>query len=578
MQTTIQRRAEPNTDEVDVLVVGSGNAGMTAALTARISGVQKVLLIDKDKVYGGTSAMSGGGVWVPCNRYAVKAGAKDSLDEAFQYLRQTIPEQETSDEMLMCYLKLAPEMVDFLHDNTDVRYQSLESYPDYFSDASGAKPGHRSMEPLPISTNKLGEFFQNQITPNPMIKVFDRLHFTQRELYYLMGRHPGWISIVLKELCRYAIDLPMRIRGRQSRRLTMGAAGVARLRLSMHKRDIPVCLNTKLVELLSENGRVVGAKVERDGRMDTILVNKGVILTAGGFEQNQSLRDQFLPEPTSTRWSSGSRANTGDALLAAVDVGAAKRLMSHAWWTTTISVPGEAYPRLSIFEKSLPGNYVVDSRGVRIANESQNYMTFMRALHEERSKGGARPPYYMIFDARHRESYIVGPLLPRKIWPDALIPKRYCQDGFLSRASSIEDLASQIGVDRECLLETVDKVNGYAKTGQDLEFHRGESLYDRYYSDPAVKPNPCLAPLDQPPFYAMRIDPGDFGTQGGLVTDKNARVLREDGSPIPGLYAAGNCAAGILTTYPGPGATLGPAMAFAYQAARQLAALADTEV
>jgi len=556
---------------VDVLVVGSGNAGMTAALTAHITGIKEVLLIEKDEVYGGTSGMSGGGVWVPCNRYAVQAGAKDSLEQAYEYLRGTIPQAETSDEMLRSYLKYAPEMVSFLHENTDVRYESLEHYPDYFSDATGSKPGHRSMEPAPISIKELGELFRYQIAPNPGIKVFDRLHFTQRELHFLLNRLPGWISIFLKELCKYLLDLPMRVRGRQSSRLTMGAAGIARLRLSMRKRDLPIWLNTKLVELLYDNGRVVGATIDREGRIETIRVSKAVILTAGGFEQNQSLREQHLPEPTSVEWSGGSRCNTGDALEVTAKLDAARRLMSHAWWSTTISVPGEAYPRLSIFEKSLPGNYVVDSRGLRIANESQNYMTYMRALHAERSEGGAREPYYMIFDARHRKNYLVGPLLPGKLWPDALIPKRYYEGNFLTRADSIEELASLINVDPDGLTATVKKVNAYAATGKDLDFQRGEALYDRYYSDPTVKPNPCLAPLDQPPFYAMKIDPGDFGTQGGLVIDDSARVLREDASPIPGLYAAGNCTAGILTTYPGPGATLGPAMTFAYRAARHIA-------
>jgi 3-oxosteroid 1-dehydrogenase len=345
----------------------------------------------------------------------------------------------------------------------------------------------------------------------------------------------------------------------------------------MKKRDLPIWLGTKLVELLYKDGRVVGATVERRGRIEAIGVTKAVILTAGGFEQNQSLREKYLPGPTNVKWSGGSRCNTGDAIAAAGKLGAALRLMSHAWWSTTIRVPGDAYQRLSIFEKSLPGNYVVDSRGQRIANESQNYMTNIRALHLERSKGSACEPYYMIFDARHRRNYLVGPLLPGRLWPDALIPKRYFEDNFLTRADTLEELASRIGVDRDGLISTVKKVNAYASTGEDLDFHRGETRYDRYYSDSTVKPNPCLAALDQPPFYAMKIDPGDFGTQGGLVIDDNARVLREDASPIPGLYAAGNCTVGILTTYPGPGATLGPAMTVAYRAARHIASPEGTQ-
>lgn len=556
--------------EVDVLVVGSGNGGMTAALSSNIMGAKRVLVIEKDSLYGGTSAMSGGGVWVPCNRYAKEAGSSDSFREAFSYLRETIPREDTSDIMLETYLKYSPEMVDFLHENTEVRYESLAHYPDYFSEAPGSRSGHRSMEPKPISSTVLGEQIRYLRPPNPMIKLFGRIHFTQRELHVLMGKLPGWMLITLREVLKYALDIPSRIRGKQSRRLTMGAAGVARLRLSLLKRGIPVYLNTRLVDLLEDKGRIVGVRAERNGQALVIKARQGVILASGGYEHNQELRSQNLPSPTDNRWSSGSRSNTGDALAAAKAVGAATRLMNQAWWSNTISVPGESYPRLSIFEKSLPGNYVIDSNGRRIANESQNYMTFIKALHQKHAEGETREPYYMIFDSTHRRKYIVGPLLPGATWPDFMIPARYYSNGFLTKARTLSDLASKIGVDSDSLADTVAKVNEFSRTGNDLDFHRGDAIYDRYYSDPSVTPNPCLAPVKRPPFYAMKLDAGDFGTMGGMVINEHAQVINKQGRAIPGLYATGNCAMGILTTYPGPGSTLGPAMTFGYLAAKHI--------
>lgn len=560
-----------NDIHVDVLVVGSGNGGMTAALCSKILGDLNVAIIEKDECYGGTSAMSGGGIWIPCNRYSKEAGASDSLDDAFNYLRETIPTEDTSDEMLKTYLQNGPDMVEFLHQHTDVSYESLAEYPDYFSTATGAKKGHRSLDPTPIKTNDLGEYFLNQKQPNPTIRLFNRLHFTQKELHILLGKLPSWMLITFKEVIKYYLDIPMRLKGKQSRRLTMGAAGVARLRLSLAKKNIPIHLNTKLIDLLVNNNRVVGATVEKDGELLNIHAKKGVMLAAGGFEHNQQLRLDNLPQPTNSQWSAGSRCNTGDTLLAAKKMGAATRLMNSAWWINTIAVPGESYPRLSIFEKSLPGNYVIDSSGKRIANESQNYMTFIKQLHAKHKNGQSKQPYYMIFDSTHRKKYIVGPLLPGEVWPDFMIPKRYYDSGFLSKETTIKALAGKINVNSENLEQTIHKVNGYAKTGIDTDFSRGESAYDRYYSDPKVTPNPCLAPVAKPPFYAMKLDAGDFGTMGGVEIDNHARVLSTNGEPIPGLYATGNCAMGILTTYPGPGSTLGPAMTFGYLAAKHIA-------
>ena len=251
-------------------------------------------------------------------------------------------------------------------------------------------------------------------------------------------------------------------------------------------------------------------------------------------------------------------------------LGARMHRLDEAWWCNTISVPGEEIPRLSIMEKSYPGSIVVNPAGERFSNESQNYMAFQQETFRKHSEENPCHPAWQVFDARFRASYFVGPLYNSRFRPDWAIPKRYEAEGFFARADSVRELARKIGVDPEGLAKTVSNMNEYARSGVDPELHRGDSAYDRYYGDPRVTPNPCLGPVETAPFYAIRVDPGDFGTQGGMVTNVDAQVMHEEGHAIEGLYAIGNCSAPTLPCYPGPGSTLGPAMTFAYQAAKAL--------
>ena len=557
---------------VDVLVVGSGNGALTAALCAYELGVRDVLVVEKSDRYGGTSATSGGGVWIPCNRYAREAGAQDSLTEASEYLQGTIPPGAVPAEMIDTYLREGPRMIDFLHERTRVRYQSLAHYPDYWSFFPGAKHGHRSMEPEPVNRDVLGAEAPRLRDTHHMMWMFDRIAFTQVEAQTLMAQMPGWRSLMGRLVWQYVSDVPWVLGHRRSRRLACGAAGIARLRWSLQDRNIPLWLNSPMQDLLrDEGGRVVGATVLRGGERVVVRARCGVVLAAGGFEHNQTMREQYLPRPTRTDWSAAAGTNTGDALRAALTVGAATRLMNGGWWCSSIKAPDDPVPRLAIMEKSYPGNCVVNRRGRRIANESQNYMAYQLELFARHSEADPQVPAWMVFDARFRRSYFVGPLSTERFRPDWMLPRSYFSSGFLSRAGTIGELAALAGIDRDGLQQTITAMNEYARTGKDLEFGRGEAAYDRYYADPSIKPNPCLAPITEPPFYAIRIDPGDFGTHGGLQTNTDARVLSSGGEPIPGLYAVGNCAAAILPTYPGPGATLGPAMTFAWQAARHIA-------
>ena len=553
--------------EVDVLVVGTGNGGLTAAVCNWEMGTKDVLIIEKQDKVGGTSATSGGCIGIPNSHYATEVGAEDSPEAAKAYLMNTLFGEDVPEEMIDIYLEKAPEMLKYLHDRTDVRYESLAEYPDYYTNMEGAREGHRSLEPAPIMASELGANWKNMTWTHFMMRMFNRIHFTQVEAHLLMVQLPGWKKLLARLMWDYIRDIPWRLKTPISRRLACGSAGVARLYLSVLKRKIPLEFNTQMVELIADGDTVLGAVIECNGQRQRVRAAKGVILASGGFEKNQALREQYLPAPTNTTWSAGNPGNEGDALLAGLELGAKTRLMNDAWWTTTLCVPDEPAPRLAIMEKSFPGSCVVNRDGKRFANESQNYMAFQKDLFKTHTEEHPNAPAWHVFDATFRENFMVGPLMTKALKPDSQIPKKWFDEGFVAKADTIRELADMLGIDADGLEETIGKMNHFAETGKDEDFGRGDSAYDRYYADPAIKPNPCLAPIVKAPFYAMRIEAGDFGTLGGLDTDTSARVKKADGGVFEGLFAVGNCSAAILPTYPGPGATLGPAMTMAYQAA-----------
>lgn len=562
--------------ELDVVVVGSGLGGMTSALCLKELGIDKVEIIEKASKFGGASGVSGGGIWIPNNHYAKACGAEDSTEKAAEYLNNTITEGTVPQELIDTYIKKAPEMLKFVTDKAkEVQYISLEAYPDYYMDNPGAMAGHRSLEPEPINITELGEDMPRLQETHHMMYLFNRIGFTQVEGHHLVVRTPGWWKIMLKLVFQHILEIPWRMMNntKRAKRLACGSAGTARMFLALKNRGIKIAYDCALEDLITdEAGKVIGLKAKENGKSINIKANKGVILAAGGYEYNQQLREKYLPQPTNAEWSgSGIRSNTGDALLASQKLGAKLRLMNGAWWCTTMKAPDDPAPRLAIMEKSLPGSCVVNMAGKRIANESQNYMAYQTALFASHSAENPNVPAYMVFDKRFRDSYIVGPLLDAQSRPDKAIPKDYFENGFLAIENSIDALADKLGIDKAGLNDTINKMNEYGKTGKDLEFGRGDTAYDRYYGDVTISPNPCLHAIDQAPFYAIRIDPGDFGTHGGMDTNVNAQVLKEDNQAIEGLYAIGNCAAAILPNYPGPGATLGPAMTFGYQAARHIA-------
>lgn len=555
----------------DVIVVGSGAGAMTSAVFLADQGFS-VLIVEKSDKYGGTSAISGGGIWIPNNHYFARQGGNDSFELAMRYLKAAAGEH-VDDARLQAYLDNAPKMIEALTRTSRVRYAVAAKYPDYYPHLPGSLPGGRTLDPELFDTSVLGEELDNLRKPSPSTLLMGRIAWTARHAHKAMARSFGWRWLIMGLMLRYKLDFKWRRKSKFDRRAALGSSLVASLRRSLMDRNVPLWLNTDFRGLLTEQGRVTGVTVQRDGQEKQLHARYGVILGSGGFEQNQALREHYLPKPTHMAWSATPPGNnTGAALEAGLAQGAATALMDWAWWAPTIAVPGEEKPRGIFAERAFPGAIVVNGQGQRFVNEAAPYLEFVDAMHRDNQRtGGKSVPAWVIFDGHFRFHYAMGPLMPAQVMPDSRLRKEWLNTLYW-KADTLAQLAEQIGVDAVGLEHTVDKVNEYARTGKDVDFDRGGNVFDRYYGDCNIKPNPCLAPLRKGPYYAMRLDAGDIGTKGGLLTNEHAQVVRDNGTPIDGLYAIGNCSASVMgTSYPGAGGTLGPAMTFAYVAANHLA-------
>jgi 3-oxosteroid 1-dehydrogenase len=547
--------------EFDVVVVGAGGAGMTAALAASRRHGLRTLLIEKSPWFGGSTARSGGGVWIPGN-YALKAAGQvdpGDMDTAKTYL-DSIVGDVVPKVRRDTYIDRGPEVMDFLKANTPVRFQWVPDYADYLPEQPGGRPAGRSVEPVPLDARFLGDELKHLHPPYtnaPANLIVTQADFRKLSLGLRTIKGPlTMVKVLLKRVWAMA---------RGKKMYAMGHAIAIGLRKGLEDAGVTVAYDTELKELLIENDRVVGAVVEHSGERHTIRANRGVILGSGGFEHNQELREKFLPQPTSSTWSTGAPSNTGGGLLAGMAVGADTDLLDDAWWGPTIELPGRAWFFLA--ERNLPGSMIVNAAGKRYMNEAAPYVEATHAMYEGEATGVGHVPSYMIFDQTYRNRYLFAGIAGRQPFPG-----RWYKEGVIVRADSLTGLAEKLGLPADQLTETVERFNGFARTGVDEDFHRGDSAYDKYYSDPTVKPNCSLAPIEKGPFYAVKVVAGDLGTKGGLVTDEHARVLRPDGSPIAGLYAAGNVSAAVMgNTYPGPGGTIGPAIVFGYLAAEDCA-------
>nr|UXE46184.1 3-oxosteroid 1-dehydrogenase [uncultured bacterium] len=553
----------------DVIVVGSGGGGMLAAICAHDLG-QSVVVIEKGDVYGGTTAISGGAVWVPCNHQIAALGGADNRDEALAYLKAATRAM-VSEARLNAYLDSAPQMVRYLESKTRMRYRAMPGYSDYYPDLAGAKDGYRTMDPVPFDAAKLGGEFDRLRPPSPGTLIAGRVGMTAGEAHTILAKERGWMMLIARRFARYWLDLRWRRRTRRDRRLTLGNALIGALRASMLDRKIPLWLDTPLESVIADARHVTGVVANQNGTRVRIAANRGVVLAAGGFEHNQAMRENYLPHPTDAEWTTTPPTNTGDAIRAGAEVGAQLALMDMAWWAPTVFVPGREKRRALFVERALPGCVMVNRLGRRFVDEAAPYSDIVTAMYADHVSSGANLPAWLIFDATFRRNYPCGPLLPGMVQKDTALPQDW--DGKVYfKAGSLDGLASRIGVDAVGLMDAVRKMNSYAASGVDAEFGKGGNTFDRYYGDINVKPNPCLAPIVKAPFYALRIDAGDIGTKGGLLTDEFARVLRADGQPIAGLYAIGNTSAAVMgPSYPGAGSTIGPAMTFGFIAAHHLA-------
>ena len=558
--------------EYDVLVVGSGAGGMVSALRAHDLGL-RVAVIEKADRFGGTSAVSGGGIWIPNNPAIAQ---NDSTELAMEYLR-ACTKGRVPDAKLQSYVVNGPRLLDELA-KWKVGYFSVPGYADYMPWLPGAlQTGGRTMMPLPFDGRLLGDEIFKMREPHPTHKVLGRMQIDLTEMGPLIRRNSTWWLTAGKLVFRYLRDMPFRLKSRRDRRLTTGNAMIGALRKAMMDRDIPLLLDTRLVGFTEETGRVTGATVSRRGRTYDIMASKGVIVASGGFEKNQTLRDRHMPVSTPVDFSlTPGLNNSGDALIAGEAVGADTEFLDQAWWVPTMRVPAPGFNnadmRAAFFmERGYPHTMCVNRNGERFVNEAISYNDFGAEMIADQKRTGANTPCWMIFDATARWRYPIGALMPPVITPDPLVPREWW-DNVIYKAGSIEELARKIEVDAVALRRSVERMNGFAAKGVDEEFHRGENAYDMVFGDPRNAPNPCLGKIEKAPFYAIPIDIGDIGTKGGLRTNENANVLRADGTPIEGLYATGNVSGAVTyDSYPGAGGTIGPAMTFGLVAAEHIA-------
>jgi len=555
------------TEEYDVIVVGSGAAGMVAALTAAHQGLSAVV-IEKAAHFGGSTARSGGGVWIPNNEILKRDGVTDTADAARTYLH-TIIGDVVAPERIDTYLNRAPEMLSFVLQNTPLEMCWVPGYSDYYPETPGGRPGGRSIEPKPFDAKRLGpdmsglEPAYGKVPLNVVVMQQDYVRLNQ------LKRHPRGVLRSLKVGIR---SVWSNMRGKNL--VGMGRALIAPLRIGLQDAGVPVLLNTALTDLYYEDGVVRGVYVRDMNEPEIaeprlIRVRRAVILGSGGFEHNEQMRVKYQRGPITTEWTVGAAANTGDGIVAAEKLGAALELMEDAWWGPT--VPLEGAPWFALSERNSPGSIIVNMSGQRFMNESMPYVEACHQMYGGQYGHGDGPgeniPAWLLFDQQYRNRFIFAGLQPGQ-----RIPTKWLDSGVIVKAGTLEELAQKTNLPIEGLRATIERFNGFARSGVDEDFHRGESAYDRYYGDPTNKPNPNLGEISHPPYYAAKMVPGDLGTKGGIRTDIHGRALRDDDSVIEGLYAAGNVSSPVMGhTYPGPGGTIGPAMTFGYLAALHIA-------
>ncbi|MFI5717643.1 3-ketosteroid-delta-1-dehydrogenase [Nocardia sp. NPDC051750] len=546
---------------VDLLVVGAGT-GMAAALAAHERGLSS-LLVEKTAYVGGSTARSGGAFWIPGSSILPERGAA-AMSEAATYVRAVVGDSAPA-ERGQAFLDAGASAVSMLERTTPMRFFWAQGYSDYHPEAPGGRAEGRTCECRPFDASVLGAE-RPRLRPGVMeAPVPMPVTGADYKWMNLLARKPA--KALSRILRRAALGIGGMLIGREY--LAGGQALAAGLFAGVLRAGIPVWTETSLVRLIQDGDRVTGAVLRQAGKEVTVLARRGVVLAAGGFDHDMAARHKFQSPRLATGASLGAEGNTGDAIAAAQEVEAGIALMDQAWWFPAFApLPGGA-PLVMLAERSLPGSFVVDQTGRRFINEATDYMSFGQTLLDRERRGDPAEQMWLVFDQRYRNNYIMA----GGIYPRQPLPRAWFDAGIAHRADDPAALARAIGVPVDAFTETFHTINRYAGTGTDPDFGRGESAYDRYYGDPTVTPNPNLAPLDKAPYYAVQMILSDLGTCGGLVADRDARVLREDGGVIDGLYAIGNTAANAFgATYPGAGATIGQGLVYGYIAARHAAA------
>lgn len=557
-----------NGEAVDLLVFGTGAAALTAALVGAREGL-RVLVCEKSALIGGTTATSAGTLWIPGNRQSTRDGVPDSAEDGRLYLENEIGAAIRRD-LFEAFLHSGPRAVDYLEATSKVRFVATRNHPDYHPDEPGARYSGRALAPLSFDGRMLGADFPLLRPPRETLMILGGMMVGRREIPDLLRPYASWsaFSHVTSILLRHMRDRLSHPRGT---RLMLGNALIARFLVSLREMSVPILLETALVGLAREGGRVTGAFVEAGGRRRLVEARVGVVLATGGFPASDELKRKFLRECPQAR-AYGFGESSGDALRAATGIGAAvdQKQNSGAFWTpiSILERPdgSEALWAHGILDRAKPGLIAVDAAGRRFVNEGESYHDFVLAMLEAHKKTPAIPAW-LVCDRRFVRKYGLGLIRPifQRLRP-------YERAGYLTRAATIRELASRIGVDADGLEETVREHNIFAADGVDRAFGKGSTGMSRHNGDPRHAPNPCLAPIEKAPFFAVAVYPGIIGTSTGLRTDADARVLDGQGRVIDGLYACGNDMASVMRgSYPGPGITLGPGVAFAFRAARHAA-------
>lgn len=554
----------------DVLVAGAGAGGMATAAVAADLGLD-VIVAEKTPVFGGSTAFSAGVIWVPDNRFMRDAGMDDSAERAMSYLEREVGNRLNRD-VAAAYLREAPVMHAWFEDNTHVAFDMQPKFADYHPDVEGAALGGRALVPRVFEGRKLGRRFRDLRAPISTTMAFGGMMIARQDFRHMfrIGRSVGSTVYAARLIARYGWD---RLRYPRGTRLSNGNALAAMLALSLFDREVPIWLSSPIAELTHVDGQVTGAVVDRDGEPVRVAARTGVVLAAGGFPGDEALKARVYPHLAEGRnhHSLPPTTSSGDGLRLgqAAGAGMAEDAANAAAWAPTSLVPqkdGSTLPFPHFIDRAKPGVIVVDRRGRRFTNEANSYHDFVPPMIEA-CEGDETIEVYIVADHRAIRRYGLGPVPP---FPGRLGP--WLKSGYLVRGETPEDLGSALGIDGSALAATLAAFNGPAASGDDPAFGKGTNAYNWNYGDVSHTPNPCVAPLDQAPFYAIRMIPGDIGTFLGLRADASARVLDGDGQPIPGLYVAGNDMVSVMGgTYPGAGITIGPAMTFGYIAARHMA-------